>query len=166
MVPPAPDPTPPTAKPASAPASSAKWRAGGGGGGGGALATVAAGAPSACAVFAALEAGPILRREQRGEHETDRASALRERVGCAERDGGAARGAAVGRQDVEARFGPLLVRPRDSGHGGRVLPRGPVSTSPGVATSLATVRIDTEASEPSASSAARASAPGSGVAAS
>ncbi len=42
----------------------------------------------------------------------------------------------------------------------------PVSTSPGVATSLATVRIDTETSEPSASSAARASAPGSGVAAS
>ena len=113
----------------------------------------------------ALEARPILRREQRGEHETNRASALRERVGRAKRDGGAARGATVGRHDVEARFGRC-----SSVH--VILATAvacsvrPISTSAGVATSLATVRIDTETSEPSASSAARASAPGSGVAAS
>src|SRR6478736_1742228 len=77
----------------------------------------ALGARSLCA----LETRAIFRREQRGEHEADRASSLREWIGGAEGDGRITRGTSVDRDDVETCLRALLVGPRDPGDGVRVL---------------------------------------------
>ena len=155
----------PRAKPASAAASSAKWRAGVGGAGGALDHGRRRVTTSARAVFA---------RSRRARF-SGASSAASTRPIARPRS---ASGSDAPNAMVELRAGPPSVDTTSRRASARcssvhvilatavACSARPISTSAGVATSLATVRIDTETSEPSASSAARASAPGSGVAAS
>ena len=97
---------------------------------------------------------------------TDRArDRARRRIRVGEGDVRGRVGTAVGAHDLEARFGAPFVAPGDARHRRRVLGAARAG-EPVTGEGRSTVRIETRAPDPSACSAARASAPGSGVAAS